>query len=70
MDYQVFFFNLVFNFVNGRLVSDLPQRPGSSKQEWWLETVMRGTFLGLLSKTEDIMCLLCILVLFNHSETE
>lgn len=45
----------------------LPHMPGSSKQLWWFDTVISGTFFGRRSKARTIMCLLYTVVLFSHS---
>lgn len=43
-----------------------PQRPGSSKQEWWLETVSRGTPGGRRTARASASRL-CTVVLFRNS---
>lgn len=57
------FFMLLF----GRKSHHLPHIPGSSKQLWWFETVISGTFFPRLLNACRIMCLLYTVVLFNHS---
>lgn len=48
----------------------LPHMPGSSKQLWWFDTVISGTFFGRKSKARTIMSLLYTVVLFSHSEMQ
>lgn len=41
--------------------------PGSSKHEWWLDKVNKGTCCGFVSMIEASISLLYIRVWFNHA---
>lgn len=47
---------LLRNF--GCTAENLPQIPGSSKQEWWFDTVTNGLDLSLFSSIFAMICLL------------
>lgn len=46
----------------------LPQSIGSSRQEWWLHTVIKGVPFGLLSSASIKISLLCTVTVFNQSK--
>lgn len=68
--FNYFYMKYYLQEIYKSLSKYVPHIPGSSKQEWWFEIVINGTFFFRFSIASNNICLLCTLVLLNHTEKQ